>query len=579
MTIELPTREIGLPIPNISHAVSVSLPTWEATVGYEENQEWVVNKMNSGYPRFFIHERIKELSLLLEQKYGRQGEKSFIFPSYKVAKRCRNFIKEQSENKNLKCSSIRILQLSTKAPQNKNEESVIVETNIAVLFFPEDEYKYAKQYWQHSGEGISSRQGEYCLRELSLEFSKEEEAIFGQEEEKDKDKDNDNDNQEENKFIEERFGRNLDLSFAKEANSILRKRISAQINEIIESEKKFSKNIEVKDEEFISENEVYLYSSGMASIFHAHQAILNCYPQGKSICFGFPYVDTLSILRKFGPGVLFYGFGDDKSLDEMEDKLDKGEIKIMALFCECPSNPLLKMPDLKRIKKLAKKHDFLVVADETVGNFLNIHILSFVDICVSSLTKIFSGDSNVMAGSLVLNPAGDNYLRLKKYFEENYENNFWCEDCIYLERNSRNFKERNFNMNKNAESIVELLKEDELIKEIYYPNLVESKRYYEEFRTYSGGYGGLVSIIFKKSEDAKKFFNEVELFKGPSLGTNFSLACPYSILAHYQELDEIEKWGVDRNLVRISIGLEDKEELISRFERALEITRKVSATK
>ena len=317
----------------------------------------------------------------------------------------------------------------------------------------------------------------------------------------------------------------------------------------------------------------------MASIFHAHQSVLNCFPQKKSVCFGFPYVDTLSILKKFGPGVVFYGFGDDKSLDEMEEKLETGELEIMALFCECPSNPLLKMGNLKRIKKLSQKYNFLIVADETVGNFLNIHILSFVDICVSSLTKIFSGDSNVMAGSLVLNPIGDNYSRLKTYFETQYENNFWCEDCIYLERNSRNFKQRNYEMNKNAESIVQLLNENELIKHVFYPSLVESKKYYEEFQTYNGGYGGLISIIFKSGRDAKLFFNEVELFKGPSLGTNFSLACPYSILAHYQELDEIEKWGVDRDLIRISIGLEDKDELVNRFKKALEIAKKHSTVK
>ena len=63
-----PSQEIGAPIPsNTPHAVSVTLPTWEATVGYEEGEDWVVNKMSSGYPRFFIHSVIQDLANILKQ--------------------------------------------------------------------------------------------------------------------------------------------------------------------------------------------------------------------------------------------------------------------------------------------------------------------------------------------------------------------------------------------------------------------------------------------------------------------------------------------------------------------------------
>ena len=76
----------------------------------------------------------------------------------------------------------------------------------------------------------------------------------------------------------------------------------------------------------------------------------------------------------------------------------------------------------------------MVAIDETVGNFLNISVLSYADIIVSSLTKIFSGDSNVMGGSLILNTSSPVYSQLKKYFNENYDDIFWAEDALYLER-------------------------------------------------------------------------------------------------------------------------------------------------
>jgi cystathionine gamma-synthase len=111
----------------------------------------------------------------------------------------------------------------------------------------------------------------------------------------------------------------------------------------------------------------------------------------------FPYIDTLKIVEKFGPGCQFYGFGSAEELDDLEKRLEMGE-RFLALFTEFPGNPLLRSPDLERIRSLANKYDFYVVVDETVGNLVNVNVLPYSDVVVSSLTKIFSGDSNVMGG-------------------------------------------------------------------------------------------------------------------------------------------------------------------------------------
>ena len=108
-------------------------------------------------------------------------------------------------------------------------------------------------------------------------------------------------------------------------------------------------------------------------------------------------VPTLKVLQKFGPGALFYGHGEAHELDDLQRRLEQGE-KYLALFCEFPGNPLLKAPDLDRIRHLANQYGFAVVVDDTIGNFLNVDVLSHADVVVSSLTKLFSGDSNVMGG-------------------------------------------------------------------------------------------------------------------------------------------------------------------------------------
>jgi len=88
--------------------------------------------------------------------------------------------------------------------------------------------------------------------------------------------------------------------------------------------------------------------------------------------------------------------GDEAELDKLEELLQQEQI--LGLFCEFPSNPLLKCANLKRLRLLADRHGFPIVVDDTLGNFKNIDILPFADVVVSSLTKVFSGDSNVMGG-------------------------------------------------------------------------------------------------------------------------------------------------------------------------------------
>lgn len=102
------------------------------------------------------------------------------------------------------------------------------------------------------------------------------------------------------------------------------------------------------------------------------------------------------IVQKFGAGGHFFGFGDDGDLAKLEKLLETE--KVMGVFCEFPSNPLLKCADLRKLRELADRHSFPIVIDDTLGNFKNVNVLPFADILCTSLTKVFSGDSNVMGG-------------------------------------------------------------------------------------------------------------------------------------------------------------------------------------
>ncbi|ORY15875.1 cystathionine gamma-synthase [Clohesyomyces aquaticus] len=586
--------EVGETIPPMTaHAVSVSLPTWRANVAYEEGEDWVLSKMKTGYPRFFIHKSIEKFAVAIVGKYGRTGERAILFPSHTAALRCEAFFFTQEPK--LERQVVRILDLVPVAEKARSEECAIISPKISAIIFPQEVFKIAKMYWQHSGDGISSRRAEYChdlfkngvlvdsssisdlprfckgprryQKSTSIDLSTGSDCQNGSGE------------QDPTQFVEERFGRNLDISMTANAKLAVRRRIAGSLTadvgltEALTLEKDFERTRNVAG---FSEDDVYLYPCGMNSIFLTHQSLMAAKGQLKSIVFGFPYIDTLKIVQKFGLGCLFYGFGSSEDLDDLEKRLEAGE-RYLALFTEFPGNPLLKSPDLERIRNLADKFGFFVVVDETVGNFLNVHVLPYADVVVSSLTKIFSGDSNVMGGSAILNPKADSYELLKRTWETRYEDNHWAEDSIFLERNSRDFVTRIDRINANAEAICDILRVHPRVKQVYYPKCSDTKAFYDRCRTPNGGYGGLLSATFYSKQECEAFFDNLDTVKGPSLGTNFTLSSPYVILAHYGELDWCASYGVDANLVRFSVGLEEPSRLVNIFRQALEAMPKVGA--
>lgn len=150
----------------------------------------------------------------------------------------------------------------------------------------------------------------------------------------------------------------------------------------------------------ITKSDVSLYPSGMSAIYHVHKTLLNLH-RGESAILGFTYELTIKMLETYGPGCHFFGFGSDKELDELEEKLQNTTHEgrqIQALWCECPSNPLLRTVNFRRVKEIATDHNLIVIVDETIGSFANVNVLDVADIVVSSLTKYFNGFGDVLAG-------------------------------------------------------------------------------------------------------------------------------------------------------------------------------------
>jgi len=192
----------------------------------------------------------------------------------------------------------------------------------------------------------------------------------------------------------------------------------------------------------------------------------------------------------------------------------------------------------------------------------------------------------------VLNPAGRHYTVLKDSLNKSFEDVYFNEDAIYMERNSRDFKRRIRAIDANAEAVCDFLRTRSIagglptavLKEVFYPKYTTRDKYDvcrktqvdpEDGRV--GGFGGLFSLTFTSMAASKAFFDNLQCLKGPSLGTNFTLACPYTILAHFTELDWASQYGVEGSLIRISVGMEERGILLSWMRAALNAAEAVTS--
>lgn len=379
-----------------------------------------------------------------------------------------------------------------------------------VVTFTPSERTYAKQYWRYSGEIISSRLAAEALAPRSTTRKP------GQ------------DHQEAATF------------------TTIKQRLAEQAGQSV--------------------NDVFLFPSGMAAVFAVHQMILELFPDRKSIQIEFPYVDVLHVQREFGPGVHFFQLATPEDYYRVTDCLDAESIS--SVFCEVASNPLLQSPNAEIISSAVQDRDIPLIYDDTIASSFNLDAFQVADLVTTSLTKYFSGASDVMGGSVILrsnSPFRDAFATFLNRFCENL---LWKGDAEVLEKNSQDYPKRMEQINKNTESIFDYLATVPMVETLYYPKKTMRENYLQLARK-NAGYGGLLSLVLKSPEQTSApFYDNLEISKGPSLGTDFSLACPYTLLAHYNELNWAESCGVSRHLIRISIGLENPEDLIRRFERA-----------
>ena len=469
--------ELGRPIPESPHAVSVALPRWEDVVGYEEGRPEVIGRLAGGYPRFVIHPLVKTLA---ERLGGRAP--CLPFPSSRAAQMCANFIRRSSGER----------------------VEIVAAHGLHGVRTSEVGAPFLKAFWQHTGMIVSSRQAEAVLA--------------GRAREKD--------------------------------GAAVRHSLRQQLAGFYDC----------------APDDVFLTPSGMAAQFAALQTVTRRRPGQPTAQLGFPYVDNLKLQEKLGGGGIL--LHDLYRLDgEVRDLLERQSLA--ACFCEIPGNPLLGSADVRKITPLLRAHRVPLVVDDVVATPCNVDLNPYADLVATSLTKYLVGTGDAMGGALIVNPRSPLYGELKPLVQARHEELLWGEDAAILEANARTFPERVRQHNANGLEIAERLRRHPRVERVWYPKW-EYREAYDAVRRPDGGYGSLITFLPAQAEArSARVYDALAVCKGPSLGTMFTLACPFTLLAHYGELDWAESCGVSRYLIRISVGLEHPDDLWRRLDTAL----------
>ena len=302
------------------------------------------------------------------------------------------------------------------------------------------------------------------------------------------------------------------------------------------------------------------FGSGMAAI----DAIIKLLKPGDEVIstndlYGGTYRIFNEIFEPFGIKFHFVGMSDPDKIESLINKNTK------MLWTETPTNPMLHIIDIKKLSKISKSNNLILVVDNTFATpYLQRPLDLGADIVMHSLTKYMGGHSDVVMGSAICN---DTNIAQKLYEIQNS-----CgavpgpQDSFLVLRGIKTLHLRMQRHCENAKVIANFLKNHPKIGDVYWPGF-ETHPNHEVAKSQMDGYGGIVSfnLIGNKVQDAIRVVSNTHYFTlAESLGGVESLICHPSSMTHAAiPKEEREKTGVVDSLIRLSVGVEDIDDLVS----------------
>lgn len=308
----------------------------------------------------------------------------------------------------------------------------------------------------------------------------------------------------------------------------------------------------------------FAFASGMAAISSA----LMLFSQGDHIVasediYGGAYRVLTTVFNRFG---IRSTFVDAADLDALERAI-LPETK--ALYLETPSNPLLKITDLRRASQIARNHGIITIVDNTfMTPYLQRPIELGCDIVLHSGTKFLNGHSDVICGFAVVN--NDGLGKQLRFMQNAFGAVLGPQDSFLALRGIKTLKIRIEESQRIAQKITQWLSSQKYVSNVYYPGL-ESHAGYSINALQSDGPGAVLSFELDSLENTKKLLENVKLLSfAVSLGGVESIISYPAKMSHASlPEDERLKRGISDRLVRLSVGLEDAEDIIEDIAQAI----------
>lgn len=306
-----------------------------------------------------------------------------------------------------------------------------------------------------------------------------------------------------------------------------------------------------------------VFSSGMAAITSVLFAFLR---QGDHAIFQtglyggtFHFVTTQ--LERFG---IEHDISGDNETDTFERLIKKNT---RLIYLETPSNPLLRITDIKATVKLARSYNLITVIDNTFASPINQipHALG-IDVVIHSATKYLGGHADICAGA---GAAGkENMLKIRD-MARSLGGSLNAQTVYLLERSIKTLALRIEQQNRNAGFLADRLSRHPAVGKVYYPGLPDHPGH-EIARLQMSGFGGMLSFEIS-NRDPVQFQRKLKLIRpSVSLGGVESIICSPALTSHrHLSPPEKKQEGIRDNLLRLSVGIEDADDLLQDIEQAI----------
>lgn len=307
------------------------------------------------------------------------------------------------------------------------------------------------------------------------------------------------------------------------------------------------------------------FSSGLAAI----DAIIKLLSPGDEVIstndlYGGTFRLFTKVFEKYGVKFHFTSLHNVSDVESLINENTK------VIWAETPTNPMINIFDIEALSIISKAKNLLLVVDNTFASpYLQNPINLGADIVMHSATKYLAGHSDVVLGALMLN---DDKIAEKLYFIQNASGAVpGPQDCFLTLRGIKTLHVRMQRHCENAHKVANFLNNHEMVEKVYWPGL-DSHKNHDVAKKQMSGFGGMLSFRIKdfNKDQTIKFLEKLHLFTlAESLGGVESLCGHPATMTHASiPVEEREKSGVTDSLIRLSVGIEDVDDLIEDLKNA-----------